>query len=380
MRTSDRHHYFATCAPGLEPLLHAEVRALRLANNEQQVGGVSFDGTIADAWRANLELRTAIRVLLRLSRFDATDADALYRGVEEVDWQTLLAPEGTLWVDARTSSSELSHSRFVEQRTKDAIVDQLRARTGKRPTVDRESPDLRLNVHLHRDRATLSIDTSGDSLHRRGWRRAQGRAPLAETLAAALIQLSGWDRRAPLLDPFVGSGTILVEAGLLASGTAPGLFRPSFGFERLPGHDARAFAALRETLRERIRIPRKLRLIGGDVDPARIEEARANAASAGLEELMTLEVADARSFDPRPGWNAWIVTNPPYGERMGREDELVGLYRAFGELLRARCGGYSLALLTASPRLADALGLPDLRTKPVTNGGLDCALLSGRLD
>jgi 23S rRNA G2445 N2-methylase RlmL len=340
---------------------------------------VGFSGTMADAWRANLELRTAVRVLRRLARFQARDADALYAGIAALDWSRLIAPEGTLWIDARTRESALDHSQFIAQRAKDAIVDGFRERAGTRPSVDRERPDLRLNVHLYRDRATVSIDTSGDSLHKRGWRRSQGRAPLAETLAAGIVLLSGWDRRAPLLDPFAGSATILIEAGMMAAGIAPGLFREQFGFERLPGHDAAAYARLKAELERRRSVPRKLRLIGSDSMAERIDEARENAAAVGLEELIELEVADARDFEPRRGWNAWIVTNPPYGERLSDAERLVPLYRDFGARLRAGCSGYTLALLTANPVLVEALAVPDLETLPLLNGGIECRLLQGLL-
>jgi 23S rRNA G2445 N2-methylase RlmL len=374
-----RHTFFATCAPGLESVLHAEGRALKLAKCERQIGGMRFEGTQADAWRANLELRTAVRVLWRLSRFDARDADALYRAASEVDWSELIAPEGRLWIDAQTRDSQLNHSQFIAQRTKDAIVDQLRARTGSRPSVDRDAPDLKLHVHVSRDRVTLSVDTSGESLHKRGWRRAQGRAPLAETLAAGVVALSDWDRRSPLLDPFVGSGTILIEAGLAAAGIAPGIFRGAFAFERLPGHDAGAYAAFRAQLEQRGQLPRKLRLIGSDHDPGRLEAARENAQAVGLGEQVELELADAREFAPRPGWNAWIVTNAPYGERVGSAEKLEPLYRDFGARLRERCEGYTLALLTAEPRLADALGLRGMKRRELVNGGIECGLLTGRL-
>lgn len=374
-----RHTFFATCAPGLESVLYAEGRALKLAKCERQVGGMRFEGSRADAWRANLELRTAVRVLWRLARFTARDADDLHRGASEIDWSELIAPEGRLWIDAQTRDSALDHSQFIAQRTKDAVVDQLRAKTGVRPSVERESPDLKLHVHVSRDRVTLSVDTSGESLHKRGWRRAQGRAPLAETLAAGVVALSGWDQRSPLLDPFVGSGTILIEAALAAAGIAPGLFRESFAFERLPGHDAAAYGALRRKLEARGSVPSKLRLIGTDNDPERLEAARANADAAGLEDHLELELADAREFAPRAGWNGWIVTNPPYGERVGTLSKLVPLYSTFGDRLREHCAGYTLALLTATPELERALGLRGMQLHGLVNGGIDCRVVAGQL-
>ena len=366
--------FFATCAPGVEPALHAEAKELRLAKVERQVGGVGFCGTMADAWRANLWLRTAIRVLRRVARFRATSGDELYAAARDVAWEELLAPAGSLLVDARSRRSRLDHTHYVEQRVKDAVVDRFRERAGARPDVDKERPDLRINAHLFEDRVTLSVDTSGDSLHKRGWRRRQGRAPLAETTAAALVLLSGWDRRAPLLDPFCGSGTILVEAALLASRVAPGL-RRRFGFEGWLDHDAAGFAAVKERARAEAVTPRKLRLLGWDVDPARVEEARENAAAAGVDELVSVDTGDARELDPRPGWNAWIVTNPPYGERVGRPAELRALYRRFGDVLHQRCAGYRLGLLSGNPRLRKELGYPRAKRTPIVHGGLDCEFL-----
>jgi len=375
---SRRETFFATCAPGLEPVLHAEARALRLARVERQVGGVYFEGTVADAWRANLELRTAIRVLLRLARFPARDADELYRGAAEVDWSRFVEPEGTLLVDAQARDSELFHTHFIQQRVKDAVVDQLRARSGVRPSVSVDDPDLRIHVHLYADRATVSVDTSGGSLHKRGWRVHQGRAPLAETTAAGLVLLSGWDRRAPLIDPFCGSGTIAIEAAALAAGTPPGKWR-AFGFERWPGHDAAAWQRLRSAALERERWPSKLVVRASDFDAEQIERARANAASAGFADRIEIEHADARDATPRPGWNAWIVTNPPYGVRVGDAERLAPLYRRFGALLRERCEGYTLCLLAGNRDLTRELALEGGRRTRLTNGALECELLRLRI-
>jgi 23S rRNA (guanine2445-N2)-methyltransferase len=370
-----REVFFATCAPGLEPVLHDEVRALRLGSVERQVGGVHFEGTIRDAWRANLWLRTAVRVLQRVARFEAKDANALHAGASAVDWSRFLRADGTFVVDARSKESALDHTLFVEQRVKDAIADQFRERSGRRPSVDKEAPDLGVHAHLFRDRCTLMVDTSGESLHKRGWRRYQGRAPLAETLAAAIVLLSGWDRRAPLLDPFCGSGTILVEGALIAGGIAPGIFRERFGFELWPGHDAEAWRALRDSARAAGAVPPKLVVRGRDTSREAIAGARENVAAAGLDGRIVLEVGSALDFEAKPGWNATIVTNPPYGERVGEERDLEPLYRRFGERLRERCAGYRLALLSGNPKLARALALTPDRVIPLLNGALACELL-----
>ncbi|MFT5153904.1 MAG: 23S rRNA (guanine2445-N2)-methyltransferase / 23S rRNA (guanine2069-N7)-methyltransferase, partial [Planctomycetota bacterium] len=300
-----------------------------------------------------------------------------------IDWSAWLKPGGSLRVDAQTKDSVLDHSRFLEQRVKDAIVDQLRDAQGERPSVDKESPDLRVHLHVWRNRATLSLDSSGPSLHKRGWRTYQGRAPLAETLASAMTFASGWNRRAPVLDPFCGSGTLLVEAAWMAAGRAPGLLREHFAFESWPNHDKASYRKLHAQLTsEAGSLPRKLRLIGRDIDPEKIEGARENAERAGLSDNIQFEVGDASDMDYRPGWNAQILTNPPYGERVGDEGALVEVYQAFGSALRERASGYDLCLLSGNPHLLEALQL-DRRIKSIRdewrNGSLECELLRAKL-
>lgn len=378
MAASKRETFFVTCAPGLEPLLHGELRDLRLARTESQVGGCVFEGTLGDARRVNLWSRVAIRVLRRMARFMAPDETTLYETAKGVEWERYLRPSGTLVVDGQVRDSSFTHSRFLEQLVKDAVCDRLRDRSGERPSVDKDDPDLRVNIHVSRDRATLSIDSSGQSLHKRGWRVHQGRAPLAETTAAALLLHAGWNQRAPLLDPFCGTGTILIEGALQASRIAPGLYREQFGFERWLDHDAAAWKREREEARaERIE-PRKLSILGWDRDPERVEQARENARSAGVEELVRFEVGEAATFAPRPGWNGLIVTNPPYGERVGEVDWLRDVYREFGGVLRERCSGYELALLSGNPVLTKALGLRGERVA-IKNGAIDCELLMAEI-
>jgi 23S rRNA (guanine2445-N2)-methyltransferase / 23S rRNA (guanine2069-N7)-methyltransferase len=380
MPSAGRSVFFATCAPGVEPVLHREALALRLSKVERQVGGVRFEGTLRERWRANLHLGTAVRVLERITRFEARDGDALHAGAHEVPWEHWLAPEGTLVVQAQTSESVLDHSQFLEQRVKDAIVDRFRARTGTRPSVARDDPDLRVHVHLFRDRVTLSLDTSGEALHKRGWRLHQGQAPLAENLAAALLALAEWDERSPLVDPFVGTGTIPIEAARRAAGIAPGASR-DFGFERWLDHDAAGFAAERAAAAPRASQRRRPVLLGFDLDPERVAEARANAENAGVGDWVRFEVADARALELRRGWNAWIVTNAPYGLRIGERggEELLELYRAFGARLRECAVGSTLALLALEARHVRALGLRGLTRFPLVNGGLECGLAVGRI-
>ncbi|MBI5431767.1 MAG: hypothetical protein HZA52_02935 [Planctomycetes bacterium] len=374
-----RTTFFVTCASGIEPLLHAECKELELPKLERQVGGVRFEGTIQDAWRANLWLRTAIRVLLRLVRFEAANGDELYLRAGEVDWTQWIPSAATFVVDAQTNQSALDHSQFIAQRVKDAIVDQLRAKTGTRPSVDKEAPDVVVHVHLFKDRCTLSIDTSGESLHKRGWRRFQGRAPLAETTAAAVLQLSGWDRRSPLVDPFCGSGTLLVEAAMLAGRVAPGLSRTTFGFERFIDHDVAGWRKMRDAARELAVVPKKLQLVGAERDEKTVEGALTNLESAGLAEKVELRLGRAEDYDYRRGWNAWIVTNPPYGERIGDAREIERTLRAWGARLAERCQGWTVAMLADDAKLFDFARLPKGETHALKNGGLDCLLRVAKL-
>jgi 23S rRNA G2445 N2-methylase RlmL len=374
-----RDALFATCARGLEESLEAELVDLGLARVERRAGGVAFQGSRQDVWRVNLRSALAIRVLQQVAQFQASDAERLREGVARVDWRRFVRPDGTLSVRAHARDSALDHTLFVAQCAKDGIVDRLRADTGTRPDVDKDDPQLRVVVHLSGDRCRVAVDTTGDSLHLRGWRRYQGRAPLAETLAAGLLRLSGWDRRAPLLDPFSGSGTLLVEAALWAAGAAPNALRERFAFERLPDHDAAAFEAFRAPLRASIDLPRKLRLWGGDLEARHVEGARENLAALGLAERVELEVADARDFAPRPGWNAWVVSNLPYGERVGDSRAVEELLADFGGVLRERCAGYRAALLCGSPAHAARLALPGAERRDFDNGGLAVSLVTAAL-
>ncbi len=369
----ERRMFFATCAPGVERVLHKEVLALGLSNVEQQVGGVKFEADMRGAFRANLWLRTAVRVLHVLRKFQARDTDELYNGVAVVDWSKFMSRNSSLSVHAQCRDSVIRHSQFLSQRVKDAVVDQLR-KGEVRPTVDKRDPDFRIHLHLYRDRATLSADTSGESLYKRGWRRYMGRAPLPESLAAFAVILSEWDRRSPLVDPFCGSGTILIEAALLARNLAPGLLGRSFAFEKWPDHDASAFSEEKDKAwTKAVPLPRKLKLVGWDKNRVHLHGASENIDSAGFTDQIQLEQGDATLVEFKKGWNAWIVTNPPFGERMGETETIHDLYRRFGKNVRDRCGGYRLALLCANPTLLEALAVEPETLTEVTHGGLSCA-------
>lgn len=368
------HEYFVTCAPGVEQTLFQEMKSLRLSSVECQVGGVYFRGTVEDSWLANLQLRTAIRVLRRLKRFQAPDDDTLYNEVRGIDWSPFLDADGEFFVDAQCSESNLDHSQFIAQRTKDAIVDEFREQTQQRPSVAKENADLRIHVHLWRDRCTLAVDTSGDSLHKRGWRKYQGRAPMAETLAAAVILLSKWDQRSPLVDPFCGSGTLLIEAAMMARKIAPGSFR-QFGFEKWPEHQPRKYKTFRENILAQADWKKKVFLFGRDQDADRLDGARANAETAGVGMDIQWDVGDALEFPFKKRWGAWVVSNLPYGKRI-EEEGLQELHHQWGNYLRRECEGYHISLLVGERTYAHALGFQNWDETKLRNGSLRCSLVN----
>ena len=376
--------FFATCPKGMELLLRDELRALGADDAHEALAGVHFSGGLETAYRACLWSRLASRVLLQLATFDAADADALYQGVQGVDWQQHLPADGTFAIDAVGASRGLHHSQYVALRAKDAIVDQFRERTGTRPDVDVAHPSVRIHLRLHRERATLSIDLSGGPLHRRGWRVGQGDAPLKENLACAMLLRAGWPAihaaGGVLVDPFCGAGTLLVEAAWMAAGVAPGLGRPRHGFEGWRGHDAAMWESL--LAEARTRADEGLRALqpvffGQDVDPAVLNEARRNAQAAGVAGFLHLARGAVDHLQPPPGaTGGLVITNPPYGERLGERGQLAGVYRAFGERLRAGFAGWRAAVIVADEELGHAIGLRADKRYVLFNGAIECRLLT----
>ena len=364
------HVLFATAARGTEGAVRDELRDLGFRGVRADRGGVHFGRSLDEGFRACLELRTALRVLYRLASFDAPTDAALYAGVAAIDWSPWITPRHTLAVRAVSQGSRLTHSQFVAQKTKDAVVDQIRSRLGERPSVDRDDPDVTLFVHLAHDRATVYLDVSGGSLHRRGWRARAGEAPLKESLAAAVLRLSGWDRRRPLVDPFCGSGTIAIEAALWARGIAPRLARERFGFERWACHDeaaARRAAELREQAEAKI-TPGTTPIRGSDVDPDALALAADNAHEAGVR--IDFRRASVRDLVPE-GEPGMVVTNPPYGERLGVTDEL---YRDMAQAF-ARLHGWRVAILAGTPAIERAMKRRADKALTVYNGDIECRLL-----
>ena len=383
-----QHRFFATAPKGMEALLADELRALGVANVTEARAGAGFQSDIAGALRVCLWSRVANRVLLPLARFEATDAEALYAGVQGIDWAEHMAADGTLAVDFSSVRSQIAHTQFGAQKVKDAIVDQFRVATGERPSVAREQPDLRINVYLHRDTAVINLDLSGDSLHRRGYRAEGVAAPLKENLAAAILLRAGWAEIArqggALVDPVCGSGTLPIEAALIAADIAPGLQREHWGFLGWLKHEPEVWGALLADAKRRREagLARCPPIRGFDIGGRAIAMAQRNAELAGLAAV--IEFAQVSLADcPRPGEDfrpGLVVANPPYGERLGEVAELRGLYRDLGDYLLKHYTGWRAAVITSERELGKAIGLRARRLHKLYNGALECQLLRFEVD
>lgn len=377
------HNFFATAPSGLEDLLAAELAALGAAEIRPTRGGVAFAGALATGYRVCLWSRLASRVLLPLASFAAADPEALYAEARELPWEQHLAAAGSLAVDAVVAASAITHSRYAALKVKDAVVDRFRDRTGTRPSVDTARPDLRINLYLYRDQATLAIDLSGESLHRRGYRTEGAAAPLKENLAAALLLRAGWTEIAaaggPLVDPLCGSGTLLLEGALLAADIAPGLDRDYFGFLRWPGHEPARWEELLAEARDRKAegLSRLPALFGFDAEEKALRAARANAERLGLADRVRFARRElAQLANPAPdGPPGLVIANPPYGERLGEVAQLEGLYATLGARLREQFPGWKAAVFTGNPELGRAIGLRAKRSHAFFNGPLKCQLL-----
>ncbi len=371
--------YFATCARGLENVLADELRALGAAEVKPGRGGVAFAGERPLLYRANLWLRTAIRILKPILEADVTSPEELYDAVQTIDWSRYLTPDHTLAVDCNVRDSHLTHSKYAALKTKDAICDQFIAKVGRRPSVNVEEPMVGLNLHIYRDHAVLSLESSGESLHKRGYRPILTKAPLNEALAAGIVLLTGWRGETLFVDPMCGSGVLPIEASWLALRRPPGLTRKRFGFQGWMDFDVALWAELRDEARRGVlkQLPAPIR--GSDVRRDAVSFARTNARAAGVGHLLPFEIKDVRDFRPPAGSPGVIVCNPPYGERIGEEKELRGLYAALGEVLRTRCAGWRAFVFTGNPRLAGDIGMEPAEQVPLYNGKIACRLLQFNL-
>ncbi len=375
--------FFVTCALGLERVLGDELRAVGARDVRAARSGVGFSGDVRTAYAVCLWSRTGSRVLMPLAQVPVTTADDLYQGVHEIAWEDHLSASGTLAVDFGTDPNPaFRNTMFGAQRTKDAIVDRLRERFGIRPSVDTQAPDVRVNVRVRTGKATVSLDLSGEALHRRGYREqgVQGAAPLKESLAAGMLLLAGWNSApgsGPLVDPLCGSGTLPIEGAWIAGDVAPGLLRSRWGFTGWLGHDSGTWAALLAEADERAErgLAASIPIMGSDRDPSAVSLARANVARAGLKGRVSIEVRDVSELGlPTGCLSGLVATNPPYGERLGDAAAARAVYNALGARLRAGFPGWRYAVLSGDDAHAEALGLTALSTFRLHNGTIPVRL------
>ena len=353
---------------GVEPVLAKELT--QLGANDVQIGRrmVSFKGDKELLYRANFQLHTAIRILKPIKHFKALSADDVYEGVKDIDWSEYIGNDKTFAVDSVVFSEEFRHSKFVAYKVKDAIVDQFREKTGQRPNISITNPDIRLHIHIADDQCTLCLDSSGESLHRRGYRQESVEAPLNEVLAAGMILMTGWHGETDFIDPMCGSGTLLIEAALIARNMAPGLFRKEFAFEKWPDFDRDLFDEIyNDDSQER---EFNHHIYGYDVDIKAVNTARLNVKAAGLSSDITVEEQDFKNFT-QPKNKSIMVTNPPYGERISTPD-LLGTYKMIGERLKHQFTGNEAWILSYREECFAQIGLKPSIKIPVFNGSLEC--------
>ena len=355
---------------GLEPVLAKELTAMGANNVEIGRRMVSFTGDKELMYRANFQLHTAIRILKPIAQFKARSADEVYEEIKKIDWSQYIESGKTFSVDSVVYSEEFRNSRFVTYKVKDAIVDQFRERTGSRPNISVSNPDIRLNIHIAETDATLSLDSSGESLHRRGYRQESVEAPLNEVLAAGMILMTGWNGDTDFIDPMCGSGTLLVEAALIAHNMAPGIFRKEFAFEKWPDFDAELFDEIyNDDSQER---EFNHHIYGYDIDMKAVNTARLNVRAAGLSNDITVECADFKDFT-KPQNKSLLMVNPPYGERISTPN-LLNTYKMIGERLKHSFMGNEAWVLSYRQECFEAIGLKPSIKIPVYNGSLECEL------
>lgn len=372
------NHYFATVARGLEPIAAQELERLGAQEVHPDFTGVHFQGDTALMYRVNLWARTIFRVLVVLAGFPCANAKQLYQGVQTIPWAQYLKPQHTLAVNATGKTKQLNHSHFTALQVKNAIVDQQRNQFGKRSSINIEKPDLLVNVHIHQNHCILSLDSSGTSLHRRGYRSAMGLAPLKETLAAALLELTEWHPNLPLLDPMCGSGTLPLEASLISLNIAPGLFREQFAFERWLDFDPTLWQQLLNQSKACQNQELAAPITGCDRDTDILNQARSNAQHCGILDQITFIQQDLSQLEP-PADRGIIICNPPYGERLGNAQELGDLYKLLGDIFKQRFKGWTAFILTGNKQLAKRVGLKASRRLPVYNGSIPCTFLKYEL-
>ncbi|MDX2254573.1 MAG: class I SAM-dependent RNA methyltransferase [Pseudanabaenaceae cyanobacterium bins.39] len=372
------NQYFATVARGLELLAAQELEKLGAHNVQSGFCGVSFEGDRHLLYLVNLWARLPFRILVKLDEFECLDGEDLYQGIKGIDWSEYLSPEMTLSVNATGKSDRLNHTHFTALQVKNAIVDQQMNRWGERSNVDVQDADVRIAVYIHEDLCTVSLDSSGDSLHRRGYRPAVGAAPLKESLAAALIQISDWQFDQMFYDPLCGSGTLPLEACLASLNIAPGMFRERFGFETWLDFDQQLWEQLIQQADDGRRQALTAPIWGSDGNADVVSQAIANAQNCGLANYVYFSNLDLMEVEA-PADSGVIFCNPPYGERLGSKQDIGIFYKQLGNVLKSRFKGWTAFILSGNKELSQNIGLKSCHRTPILNGALPCQLMKYEL-
>ncbi|HMZ05251.1 MAG TPA: THUMP domain-containing protein [bacterium] len=364
------HTYIAKTFFGLEPVLSDELKNIGATQIKMLNRAVSFSASEEIMYKANLWLRTALRIIKPIHEFKAINEEQLYRHTQKMDWSQFLEPKDTFVIDSTAHSKFLTHSHYAALKVKDAIVDQLRDQFGERPSIDAENPTLRINLHIAHDDVTIGLDASGNSLHKRGYRTGTNEAPLNEILAAGMILLSGWDRRAPLLDPMCGSGTIPIEAAMIALNVPPGHLRTSFGFFTWKDFDPTVWKKVRtDAETQRVRNS-DVRIFGSDIDRGILDKTRQNIVNAKMDAHISIAPKSFSDVTP-PATPGMIITNPPYGERLKPAD-LQTLYKMIGDVLKKNFTGWDAWVISGNKDALKQLGLHPSKKLTLYNGALEC--------
>lgn len=366
---------------GFEELLASELLKLGAKNIEVHNRAVSFTGDKGFMYKANLCLRTALRILKPIKTFKVSNEQSLYNEMQKMNWDEYMDASGTLAIDCVLNTDLFSHSMFIAQKAKDAIVDQFREKYSIRPSVDLDHPTLKINLHIFKDTCTVSLDSSGDSLHKRGYRDNTNLAPLNEVLAAGMILLSEWDKKSNFIDPMCGSGTLLIEAALIANNIPPGYFRKEFGFERWKDFDEDLWALIYDAAIDKISNNTQ-QIIGVEVSGNVARKAKKNVYLSKTEDVIRVNHAAFEEFEPPidgfPGKKGVVIINPPYGERMDKDD-INALYKSIGDTLKKKYSGYDAWIISSNMEALKCIGLRPSRKITLFNGPLECKFMKYQL-
>ena len=363
-----------TCAKGVPPFLKEEILSLKLPVRSESIAGVETEGTMEDAMRLNLFLRTGQRVLFRVGELEARNADELYAGISRIAWEEYTSPDEYLCVTSAVDNPTIRDSRFANLKCKDAIVDRIKKKCGRRPDSGPERTGAVVDLYWKGDRCWVYLDTSGEPLYRRGYRKIPLHAPMQETLAAAVIQATGWKGGGNFINPMCGSGTLAIEATLTALNKAPGLLRKNFGFMHLRGFNRPAWNAMLQEAETRVKKNPPGEIVATDIDPKAIRASRQHAGAAGVAHLIEFSVGDY-SATPLPEGGGVVILNPEYGERMGKIEQLKEVYQGIGDFFKKKCQGYTGYLFTGNLELAKQVGLKAKKRIPFFNSNIECRLL-----